>query len=281
MVALESTVITHGLPKPQNWELMQKLEDVISSVGATAATIIVHRGVAHIGVDSKLKEELQNTSIPFRKLSSRDLALAFAKKESGGTTVSATMSLAHQAGIEVFATGGIGGVHRSWQESLDISLDLQALSRIPVLVVSAGCKAILDVPATLETLESFGVPVIGWQTDSFPLFYTSESEYPILRCDDLDLLARCWQFHKNLNPSGAGLLVANPIPKDYNIPSEVIEPYITQAILEAKHAGIKGKELTPFLLDFLAHITKGVSVNANLALLENNARLAAQLAKIL
>ena len=211
----------------------------------------------------------------------RDLPLAFARKDSGGTTVSATMGLAHRAGIEVFATGGIGGVHRFWQDSWDVSMDLIALSRMPVIVVSAGCKAILDVEATLEMLESFGVPVVGWQTDTFPLFYTPESNYHISRCDDLDLLAQSWKAHKILRDNGSGMLVANPIPKEYGIHSSQIEPFINQAIAEAKHVGIKGKELTPFLLDLLAQITKGESVKANIALLEHNARLASVLAKAL
>lgn len=278
VVALESTVITHGLPKPLNWEVLEHLQQVIAEEGCTAATIIVHQGIAHIGIDEKLKEELQNTDIPFNKLSLRDLPLAFARKDSGGTTVSATMGLAHKAGIEVFATGGIGGVHRFWQDSWDVSMDLIALSRIPVIVVSAGCKAILDVEATLEMLESFGVPVVGWQADTFPLFYTPESEYPISRCDDLDLLAQSWRAHQVLRDNGCGMLVANPIPKEYGILSSQIEPYINQAIAETKHDGIKGKELTPFLLDLLAQITKGESVKANIALLEHNARLAADLA---
>ena len=281
VVALESTVITHGLPKPLNWEVLARLQQVISEEDCTAATIIVHRGVAHIGIDDSLKEELQNTDIPFNKLSLRDLPLAFARKDSGGTTVSATMGLAHRAGIEVFATGGIGGVHRFWQDSWDVSMDLIALSRMPVIVVSAGCKAILDVEATLEMLESFGVPVVGWQTDTFPLFYTPESNYHISRCDDLDLLAQSWKAHKILRDNGSGMLVANPIPKEYGIHSSQIEPFINQAIAEAKHVGIKGKELTPFLLDLLAQITKGESVKANIALLEHNARLASGLAKAL
>ena len=281
VVALESTVITHGLPRPLNWEVMERLQRVIADQDCTAATIIVHQGVAHIGIDDSLREELQNTDIPFNKLSLRELPLAFARKDSGGTTVSATMGLAHKAGIEVFATGGIGGVHRFWQDSWDVSMDLIALSSIPVIVVSAGCKAILDVAATLEMLESFGVPVVGWQTDTFPLFYTPESEYHISRCDDLDLLAQGWRAHKVLREHGCGMLVANPIPKEYGIHSSQIEPFINQAIAEAKHLGIKGKELTPFLLDLLAQITKGESVKANIALLEHNARLAADLAKTL
>ena len=280
VVALESTVITHGLPKPLNWEVLERLQQVVEDEDCTAAPIIVYKGIAHIGIDDELKEELQNTDIPINKLSLRDLPLAFARKDSGGTTVSATMGLAHQAGIEVFATGGIGGVHRFWQDSWDVSMDLIALSRIPVIVVSAGCKAILDIEATLEMLESFGVPVVGWQTDTFPLFYTPDSEYPISRCDDLDLLAQSWRAHKLLRDNGSGMLVANPIPHEYGIASSQIEPYINQAISEAKHDGIKGKELTPFLLDLLAQITKGESVKANIALLENNARLAADLANI-
>lgn len=281
VVALESTVITHGLPKPLNWEVLQSLERIVAVGQCTPATIIVYKGIAHIGIDDKLKEELQNSDVSFKKLSLRELPLAFAKRESGGTTVSATMSLAHRAGIEVFATGGIGGMHRFWQDNWDLSMDLIALSRIPVLVVSAGCKAILDVEATLEIMESMAIPVIGWQTDSFPLFYTPDSQYPIPRCDDLSLLIQSWKAHKLLRDHCSGILVANPIPKECGILREKIEPYIDQAILEAKHLGVKGKALTPFLLDFLAHITKGESVKANIALLENNVRLAARFANAL
>jgi len=189
------------------------------------------------------------------------------------------MSLARQAGIEVFATGGIGGVHRNWKHGLDISSDLTALSRIPMAVVCAGCKAILDVPATLEYLETMAVPVLGWQTDRFPLFYTHDSPYPVERLDAPEEFRRFWRQHLDLE--GKGVLIANPIPKEYSLPAEKMEAAIQAAIGAAREQGIKGKSLTPFLLDFLVHHTEGASVEANLSLLRNNVLLAAKLAQSL
>ena len=282
VVALESTVITHGLPYPKNLKIWRELEELVFSVGAVPATIIVLEGIAHIGLDNeqiqRLTTALQENQ-PFKKLGSRDLALACVKGFSGGTTVSATMLLARQAGIEVFATGGIGGVHRDWERTLDISSDLTALSRIPMAVVCAGCKAILDVPATLEYLETMAVPVLGWQTDRFPLFYTHDSDYPVERLDDPREFQRFWKQHLDLG--GKGVLIANPIPKEHSLPAEKMEAVIQAAIGAAREQGIKGKSLTPFLLDFLARHTEGVSVEANLALLRNNVLLAAKLAQSL
>ena len=285
IVALESTVITHGLPYPQNFSLLQRMEAIITDLGAVPATIIVWEGKAHIGIGPKLLDEIKATlsltQSAFMKLGSRELPLAFARGVNGGTTVSATMLLAQLAGIEVFATGGIGGVHRGWQQSLDISMDLEALSSVPVMVVSAGCKAILDVPATLEKLETLAVPILGWQTGSFPLFYTATSPYPIDNCDSIDQIVQAWRFHKALQTSSSGMLIANPIPAEHSIPSSDIDPYIDTAIEAAAQAGAHGKALTPFLLDYLARATEGASIRANLALLENNARLAARIARAL
>lgn len=285
IVALESTVITHGLPYPQNWALLARMEELIQNYGATPATIMIWRGTAHIGIGAKLKQEIEaalsTADSPILKLGSRELPLALARGDSGGTTVSATLQLAHEAGIRVFATGGIGGVHRGWQHTLDISMDLAALSRYPVILVSAGCKAILDVPATLEQLESLGVPVVGWQTDSFPLFYTASSPYPIDRVDTLQELVTAWHLQQSFPPPHSGMLVANPIPQKQEIPASQMEPFITAGILQAEALGIKGKNLTPFLLDYLASATKNASVVANLALLENNAILAARIATAL
>jgi len=282
LVALESTVITHGLPYPQNIELLKRMESIITDLGAVPATIIVWQGFANIGIGPKLLNELEAelsaAQTPFMKLGSRELPLALAGAINGGTTVSATMLLAHQAGIEVFATGGIGGVHRGWQQSMDISMDLEALSNIPVMVVSAGCKAILDVPVTLERLEGLGVPVLGWQTDSFPLFYTATSPYPIDRLDDTAQIVKAWRYWRALQTRSGGMLIANPIPVAHSIPSSVIDPHIQAAIDAAEKSGATGKALTPFLLDYLARATEGVSIKANLALLENNARLAAKIA---
>ncbi len=280
VVALESTVLTHGLPHPQNLEIFQDLESILASEGVAAATIIVFEGRAHIGLDEpllqKILPKLQEPGY-FKKLGMRDLPLALALGQSGGTTVSATMKLATLAGIEVFATGGIGGVHRGWEQSLDISSDLRALATFPVTVVSAGCKAILDVAATVEYLETLAVPVLGWQTDTFPLFYTVQSEFGIPRVDDAKDFAKLWKLHKQMD--GKGLVVANPIPADAALDPEKIETKIACCLQTAQEKGVWGKALTPFLLDCLAQTTKGDSVKANLALLKNNARLAAKLAK--
>lgn len=285
IVALESTVITHGLPYPQNFELLNQMETLIRAEDATPATIILWKGKCHIGLGAALKSEihhvLADSRTKVKKLGMRELPLAMAQKQSGGTTVSATMRLAHEAGIEVFATGGIGGVHRGWQESMDISMDLQALAEIPMIVVSAGCKAILDVAATLERLESLAVPVLGWQTDSFPLFYTSSSKYPVDSCQSMQELVSSWQYQRSIIRSHSAMLVVNPIPSLHSIPEMEMDAHILSAISYAKELGISGKALTPFLLDYLAGSTNGVSIRANLALLKNNALLAAQIAKAL
>jgi len=282
VVALESTVLTHGLPYPENFSIFQTLENLLISQKVTPATIIVLDGIAYIGLEEnmqmKLKQMLKNKE-NFSKLGMRDLPLAIAKEISGGTTVSATMLLAHLAGIKVFATGGMGGVHRNWESSLDISSDLIALSRIPVIVISAGCKAILDIPATLEALETLAIPILGWKTNSFPLFYTSKSVYPIEKIDNLDIFVSFWKNHLALK--GKGILIANPIPEEYSLPLDKLDSIINESIEQAQIKGIKGKELTPFLLDFLAQATKGESIKANLALLKNNVQLAAELAKAL
>lgn len=282
VVALESTVLTHGLPYPQNLSIFRALENILINESVTPATIIVVDGKAHIGVDEDLLARitplLQNPG-SFSKLGMRDLPLAFTLSQSGGTTVSATMKLAALSGIEIFATGGIGGVHRGWEKTLDISSDLSALAEIPVAVVSAGCKAILDVGATLEYLETLAVPVLGWETDRFPLFYTHTSHHSIDRLDSAEDFARLWKSHLALG--GKGLLIANPIPEENAIPAHEIETFIQASLIEAGARGISGKALTPFLLDYLARATKGGSVQANLALLKNNAKVAAKLAKAL
>jgi pseudouridine-5'-phosphate glycosidase len=255
------------------------LETEVRKNGAVPATIIVIDGCARIGISDELKEILYRRleqGSGFAKLGMRDLPAAWAKKQSGGTTVSATMKLAYEAGIKVFATGGIGGVHRDWQDLPDISSDLKALAQIPVVLVSAGCKAILDIPATLEVMETLAIPLLGWRTDSFPQFYTRNSKHRIERVDSTREFARFYELHTRI--SGSGILVANPIPASQSIPSTKIEPAISKGIRAARDQGVRGRELTPFLLDFLAHDTKGVSVKANLALLKNNARLAAKLA---
>ncbi|MBW6514400.1 MAG: pseudouridine-5'-phosphate glycosidase [Candidatus Syntrophosphaera sp.] len=282
VVALESTVLTHGLPYPQNLSVSRVLEEILVNEGVTPATIIVLEGIAHIGLEANQVEDLAprfKAPGSFRKLGMRDLALAFTQGHSGGTTVSATMKLAHLAGIEVFATGGIGGVHTSWREDLDISSDLTALAEIPVAVVSAGCKAFLDIRSTLEYLETLAVPVLGWQTDRFPKFYVPSSEHAIDRIDTAEEFALFWKTH--LTMGGKGLLVANPIPAKNALSPDQIEAELRSGVISAKTQGITGKDFTPFVLDYLAKHTKGGSVEANLALLKNNVSLAASLAKAL
>lgn len=282
VVALESTVLTHGLLYPENFYIFQTLENLLLSQDVTPATTIVLDGIAYIGLEDnmqmKLKQMLKNKE-NFSKLGMCDLPLAMSQKRNGGTTVSATMLLAHLSKIQVFATGGIGGVHRNWESSLDISSDLIALSRIPVVVISAGCKAILDIPATLEVLETLAIPILGWKTDCFPLFYTSKSDYPIEKIDNAEDFASLWQYHLALQ--GKGVLIANPIPEEYSLSYEMIDSIIGESIKKARIQGIKGKALTPFLLDYLGQATKGESIKANLALLKNNVQLAAELAKTL
>jgi pseudouridine-5'-phosphate glycosidase len=280
-VALESTVITHGLPYPQNLETLYALEKIVRDSGSVPATIIMLNGKVHVGLEQEeldLLEILLKQQTVWQKLSTRDLPLALSRHQNGGTTVSATMQAAALCGISVFATGGIGGVHRDWQKIPDISMDLMAFTKYPVMVVSAGCKAILDIPATIELLESMGVPVYGWKTDKFPTFYSSSSSYDISRIDSEQELCTCFQVLNQMSCQSSGILVANPIPQEYEIPSEEIEPTIIEAILVAQNKSISGKGLTPFLLSYLAQSTGGRSVTANLHLLENNARLAARIA---
>jgi pseudouridylate synthase len=292
VLALESTVITHGLPYPRNLEIAQELEQTARDNGATPATIVLIDGIIHIGLLPDDLERLgvyslqaQTDAYSLKKLARRDLPLAVANQWSGGTTVSATLQLAHLAGIQVFATGGIGGVHRAWQDSLDISADLPALADYPIIIVTAGCKAILDIPATLELLETLSVPVYGWQTDRCPAFYTKDSAYPIDRVDEVDTIINAWQANLALGQSAehpaaaSATVVMNPIPEQFSLPSEVIEPYILQAVKAAEKQGIKGKATTPFLLQKLSEITQGRAVQTNLELLKNNVRLGSQIAR--
>lgn len=280
VVALESTVLTHGLPYPQNIAILNELERILREEGVAPATVIVIDGTAHVGLEGETRRELETRLKDpgnFLKLGTRDLALAFSRCISGGTTVSATMKLASLAGIEIFATGGIGGVHRGWETTLDISSDLTALAEIPVAVVSAGCKAILDIPATLEYLETLAVPVLGWQTDRFPTFYARRSEHAIPKLGSAAEFASFWRHHTSLG--GGGALIANPIPEEHSIPPEEMEAGIRAALEAAKRDCVRGKDLTPFLLDFLARQPESGFIQANLALLKNNARVAATLAK--
>ncbi|MCX6033470.1 MAG: pseudouridine-5'-phosphate glycosidase [Chloroflexi bacterium] len=275
-VALESTVITHGLPRPQNLQLARDMERVVRENGATPATIAVLDGKIHVGLTDAELERLANLDNA-RKISRRDFATAIVKKECGGTTVAGTMFAAHQAGIKVFATGGIGGVHEV--ETLDISTDLQALSDTPLIVVCAGAKAILDLPATLEYLETMAVPVIGYRTDEFPAFYSRQSGLPLsARLDSPREIVEFAKAHWEIGMKSA-VLVCQPLSPEEELPREKVDSAIQQARGEAHEQCIHGQALTPFLLARMAELTGGASLKANLALLLNNARLAAQIAK--
>jgi len=276
VVALESTVISHGLPFPQNIELAQELEQIIRDNGSTPATIAVIDGALKAGLSADDLTRLADGKTPVRKLSRRDLGSAIAKKELGATTVAATMLIAHWAGIKIFATGGIGGVHRG--QAGDVSADLLELSQTPVAVVCAGAKSILDLPRTLEWLETFGVPVIGIGTDEFPAFYTHTSGLKLVDCVDQPAeAAALLKAHWGLGLKN-GVLVAVPIPSEDALDAAEIDQAIEQALNEADQQHIVGKDITPFLLARLVKITEGHSLAANLALLRNNARIAAQIA---
>ncbi len=277
VVALESTIITHGLPWPKNLETALLVEETVRAAGAVPATIAVIGGIIHAGLEKPLLEQLAQAR-GMTKLSRADLAPVMAAGADGSTTVAATMICAHLAGIDCFATGGIGGVHRGAETSFDISADLDELSKTPVTVVCAGAKAILDIPKTLEALETRGVPVIGWRTDDFPAFWSASSGLPVpLRADDAATIARSHRLRAALGLAG-GQLVVNPIPLQHEIPSAEISPAIEQAIAEAADKGISGKDVTPFLLARVLEATQGRSLDSNIALVRNNARLAAEIA---
>lgn len=275
VVALESAVITHGLPRPVNRELADELEIIIRENGITPATIALIDGSISVGIT---RDELFTLADDEKavKVSSRMMGIAAAKKLSGGTTVAATLVAAHTAGIQVFATGGIGGIHRG--HSFDISADLEELARRPVIVVCAGAKAILDLPATLEALETRGIPVLGYQTEDFPAFYSPSSGLKTdLRIDSPEQASEIATTHWKAGNHSA-VLVCNPLPEDQALDAEKINQAIEEAVKEAEAQGISGSALTPFLLDKVGKISKGESLQANLALLRNNARLAARIA---
>jgi pseudouridylate synthase len=275
LIALESTVITHGLPRPQNLALARDMERIVRENGATPAIIAVLDGKIHVGLTDAELERLANED-HVRKISRRDFATAIVKKECGGTTVAGTMFAAHQAGIQVFATGGIGGVHEV--ETLDISTDLHALADTPMIVVCAGAKAILDLPATLEYLETMAVPVVGYGTDEFPAFYSRESGLNVsARLDSPQEIVEFAKVHWKLGMKSA-VLVCQPLSPEEELPREKVAGAIEQARREAKEQGIHGQPLTPFSLARLSELTGGESLRANLALLLNNAKLAAQIA---
>jgi len=276
LLALESTIVAHGLPWPDNLAIGRDLEAAAREAGAVPATIAVFDGVAQIGLSSAQLERLAREADTFVKAGAADLPVVFSRGRNAATTVSATATLAARAGIRVFATGGIGGVHRG--DTLDVSSDLTTLARTQIAVVSAGAKAILDLPRTLEVLETLGVLVIGYRTDEFPAFYTRHSGLRLEhRCDTAEELARVLEARWALGQGG--VLVANPIPEEAALPLAQIESAIIAALALAARDGISGKALTPFLLPELARATGGASVRANRALALNNVRLGAALAK--
>jgi len=280
VVALESTIITHGMPYPQNLETARAVEDAVRQAGATPATVAVMEGRLRVGLSGDALEALARAR-DVRKLSRADLAVCLASGETGATTVAATMIVAHLAGIAVFATGGIGGVHRGAEESFDISADLRELAETPVTVVAAGAKAILDLPKTLEVLETLGVPVIGFGQDAFPAFWSRDSGLAApLRLDTPEAIAASHRMRGALGLPG-GQLVANPIPEQDEIPSATLAPLIVEAQAQAAAQGITGKAVTPFLLQWLFERTEGRTLQANIALVMNNAQLAARIARAL
>ncbi len=277
VVALESTIVTHGLPWPENAAIAREVEATVRAGGAVPATIAVIAGELRVGLDEGALEALAKAK-KVMKLSRADLAWAVARGLSASTTVAATMIGAHLAGIEIFATGGIGGVHRGAELSFDVSADLEELARTPVAVVSAGAKAILDLPKTLEVLETRGVPVLGWQTDEFPAFWSRSSGLPApLRLDDAATFAAFWAARKDLGIVG-GALIANPVPPEAEIPRDEIEAIIIAAIARAEAEGIRAKDVTPRLLSLVLEMTAGRSLVTNRALILSNARVGAELA---
>ncbi|MBO9403076.1 pseudouridine-5'-phosphate glycosidase [Shimia sp. R9_3] len=280
IVALESTIITHGMPYPQNLEVARQVENDIREKGAVPATMAVIDGTLHAGLtDAQLEALAQAKDVA--KVSRADMAVIMAQGRTGATTVAATMIAAHLAGISVFATGGIGGVHKGAEESFDISADLTELGHTPVTVVAAGAKAILDVPKTLEVLETNGVPVIAYGQDSFPAFWSAQSDLAApLRMDDAAAIAAAHKMRGAMGLPG-GQLVANPIPAADEIPAAELAPVIAQATREADEQGVTAKGVTPFLLQRIFELTEGRSLVANIALVRNNARLAADIAAAL
>ena len=277
VVALESTIITHGMPWPGNRDMALKVEAEIRARGAVPATIAVIDGVLRIGLDEAAITALaQATGV--MKLSRADLAFAIAAKRNGATTVAATMMAADLAGIQVFATGGIGGVHRGAEDSFDVSADLDELARTPVIVVCAGAKAILDIPKTLEVLETRGVPVVAYGQDEMPAFWSRQSGLKApLRLDTPSAIAAFEKVRQSLGGHG-GLLVTNPIPAENEIARATMEEHIGAALVAAAREGVSGKEVTPFLLAEIFRLTSGLSLESNIALVLNNARLAADIA---
>ncbi len=281
VVALESTIISHGMPYPQNVETALAVEELIRANGATPATIAIVGGRLKAGLTHEEIEHLGKAGAQVAKASRRDLAVLVAQGRDGATTVTTTMMIAHMAGIRVFATGGIGGVHRGAERTMDISADLEELAQTPVLVVCAGAKSILDLGLTLEYLETHGVPVIGYGTDELPAFYTRRSGFSVdYRMDTPEEIAAAFRTSLDLGLRG-GMLVTDPIPEEWSMDADVIDRAIAEAVSEAEAQGIHGKAITPFLLARIKDLTGGDSLAANIQLVFNNARLAAQIAAAL
>lgn len=277
VLALESTLITHGLPFPHNKDLALEVEEIARELEVTPATIAVLKGKIKIGLQPHELEQLINETNSI-KASSRDLPYVLSKSMSAGTTVAATAFCAKLAGISVFATGGIGGVHRG--DDMDISADLLELAKTPIAVVCSGAKSILDLPRTLEFLETFSVPIVGYKTEYLPAFYTAKTSFKLpMTMDDFEQINHFLKIHWQLNPN-IGVLIANPIPHDDDIPEHIIEPAIAKALTKAAEKNIKGKAITPFLLNEIRSITHNKSLTANLSLIRNNVRVGAELAKL-
>ena len=281
VVALESTIISHGMPYPKNVETALLVEQTLRDNGAVPATIAVIGGRLKAGLSKEEIEYLGKTGRGVAKASRRDLPALVARGADGATTVTTTMIIAHMAGIQVFATGGIGGVHRGAETTMDISADLEELAQTPVMVVCAGAKSILDLGLTLEYLETKGVPVIGYGTEELPAFYTRKSGFGVdYRVDSPEELAALFAAQRDLGFKG-GMLVTNPIPEEYAMPKDVIDAAIEQALRECKEQGVHGKETTPFLLARVVELTGGDSLESNIQLVLNNARVAARTAAAL
>ena len=276
LVALESTIISHGLPRPKNLEVALEVEEIVRSEGATPATIAIIDGVIHVGLEKKELDRVAKDE-NFTKASIRDLATSTANGLSAATTVAATSHIAHLAGIEFFATGGLGGVHRGAQESWDESADLLALANIPVLVVCAGVKSILDIPATLERLETLSVPLIGFRTKKFPGFYLPDSGYTIEHeAKSAAEIGAIWRARKEVGTANAGLVVANPTPLPMN--PKLHERLLKDGLAKARENSVTGKAVTPFLLEFFHANSDGESLKVNIEIIKSNSKLAAQIA---
>jgi pseudouridine-5'-phosphate glycosidase len=277
IVALESTIISHGMPYPENVKTALECERIVRENGAVPATIAILNGKLKVGLSTDEIDFLGKEGMKIQKTSRRDIAYNVTNKINGATTVSATMFIANLANINVFATGGIGGVHRNAETTMDISADLEELAETPVTVISAGAKSILDIGLTLEYLETKGVPVIGYTTKTLPAFYSRESDFEVnFKIDTAKEIAALIKTKNELNLRG-GMLVANPIPIEYSMPKELIDKAISDALTEMDKLGIKGKEATPYLLGKVVELTKGKSLESNIALVYNNCKLAANI----